>query len=399
MKKFTGLFSNLPLFSKIKDKELILKCALAESSAFGRSLSKAKKSIFPRDRMAPDKYLEYIPLTWTACRALEPSNNISGAILEEMMIVSMLNYQVDEYMETVIDESFGHNVQIIRALVQRLCLPIGTWSLRPYKTNGTVLYEDQHRKPPQTFAQDKPLLNDDEKVREVEEVLSAYINRFLYHPRVQSAPELVQEQLQQELNKFFQAHLTQIEDNRMLSSGVPKCTRSLTQQQSSQDAQVYSLRYPKSFFEWVCSTGADHTSCPFSFIYFCCLIDSQLITKSAKQNYLARDLGRRLASACRMYNDCGSLARDRAEYNLNSLDFKEFTLSSLDASGSIEEVTKKQDLLWLADYEFEGVRRAMEKLEKEGIDDRTMTALRLFVNVTDLYGQIYVARDIAVRLK
>ncbi|KAL9069950.1 MAG: hypothetical protein Q9157_005992, partial [Trypethelium eluteriae] len=114
---------------------------------------------------------------------------------------------------------------------------------------------------------------------------------------------------------------------------------------------------------------------------------------TAKQDYLARDLCRHLASLCRMYNDCGSLGRDRVECNLNSLDFDEFR-SDVRVAGGVEVSSKhetdrqKRDLLWIADYEFEAVRVSLKRLEEEGVDEKTINALRLFVNVTDLYGQI-----------
>ena len=59
----------------------------------------------------------------------------------------------------------------------------------------------------------------------------------------------------------------------------------------------------------------------------------------------------------------------------------------------------KDDLMYVAEYERECCDRALEKLLRETVvDARTRRILQAFVNVTDLYGQIYVQRDIASRV-
>ena len=142
---------------------------------------------------------------------------------------------------------------------------------------------------------------------------------------------------------------------------------------------------------------------------------------------------------CRQYNDYGSTQRDRVEGNLNSINFPEFYNASkanddcatstamrtvkqntdqdaLDhledgsrvsngGTGAVPQADKsaaksarddekrKRELLVLAEYERSCLDLALGELAKEA-SDKVMDALNLFVNVTDLYGQIYVARDI-----
>ncbi|KAI9692681.1 MAG: hypothetical protein M1820_009475 [Bogoriella megaspora] len=396
VKKFIGFFSSLPLFSDLQDKELILRCALAESSAYSRSLHRVKRSIFPRKQMQPDKYLEYIPLTWTASRIIGPSSKVTGDVLEEMMRISMLNYQVDEYMETALHEKFGHDIDSARALVRRICCSAD--SRGTCRTVGnTAMVSKVHcngRSP--DVSQENPAVNGTGQLQEIEQVLSSYVNRITSHTRVLAAPTSVQARLRLELDSFFQAHITQIEDNMKISSQKQAFSSS---QQSSVGPQTHQYHPQKSFFDWVHTTGADHTSCPFSLIYFCCLINGHSCFQNARLEFLMRDLCRHLASSCRMYNDYGSLTRDCLEMNLNSLDFGEFALDRASNDDSVNEATRKEDLLWLAGYESEGVRRTMRSLEEEGIDESILAALKLFINVTDLYGQIYIARDIAARMR
>ena len=123
---------------------------------------------------------------------------------------------------------------------------------------------------------------------------------------------------------------------------------------------------------------------------------------------MAKDLCRRLAAMCRQYNDYGSIVRDRAEVNLNSVNFPEFHEGGSEDGGEedgkrgregVEEREEKikEDLFFVAEYEREGLKLAVGKLEE--MLGGTTRAWKLFVDVTDLYGQIYVAKDIASRMK
>lgn len=93
---------------------------------------------------------------------------------------------------------------------------------------------------------------------------------------------------------------------------------------------------------------------------------------------------------CRQYNDYGSLQRDRDDKNLNSVNFPEFV-------GEGDRVLK-DELFAIAEYERKGLGMAMERLReltlKSREGTRLMDAIGLFVDVTDVYGQIYVLRDI-----
>jgi hypothetical protein len=102
---------------------------------------------------------------------------------------------------------------------------------------------------------------------------------------------------------------------------------------------------------------------------------------------------------CRQYNDFGSIARDRLEGNLNSVDFAEFE-SETEKQGSVDQKAvggkKKAEIFQIAEYERRCLDAALSKLG-QCWDADLMSMIKLFVCVTDLYGQIYVARDIGVR--
>ena len=69
-----------------------------------------------------------------------------------------------------------------------------------------------------------------------------------------------------------------------------------------------------------------------------------------------------------------------------------------DGSRMADGNQRKRELMWLAQYERECLEVALGKLRGQ-VSDTIMDAVDLFVRVTDLYGQIYVERDIASRMK
>lgn len=100
-----------------------------------------------------------------------------------------------------------------------------------------------------------------------------------------------------------------------------------------------------------------------------------------------------------MYNDYGSVSRDRDEGSLNSTNFPEF--------GNLETTeAKKEALFKFAQHARHSLEAATARLEMEGmkakavtgaLNSRIMAIYRMFCDVTHLHGQLYVVRDIASR--
>ncbi|MCJ1245726.1 hypothetical protein MMC30_002930 [Trapelia coarctata] len=402
IEKLSAFFSRIPLFADRGNVMRMLKMALIESHLFLPQLKAIEHDIFPRNDKTAGTYLEYIPLTWTACNNL--GTPTSTAILWDMMIISMLNYQADEYMEAVIGVHFEHNLGPVKLLIERLCQisPATPSSRKRARSNS----EDELNiglTTPSDSSSDK--LNP--SLADIEHVLSRFITYVTTHPKVLASPPATRTKLRHELAAFLLAHITQIEDNARF--GKQSVADGIATSSPTLNSSPY-FRSPKgTYYDWVHTTSANHTSCPYSFVFYSCLISKPGTScfRTVKDKYLAEDLCRRLATLCRQYNDYGSIARDRAERNLNSLDFPEFnqglgdgkTMMGFNIDGERErEARKKEDLFWLAEYEREGLERAVERLG-DVVEGGTMERMRLFVDVTDLYGQIYVARDIGTRTR
>ncbi|KAK5628871.1 hypothetical protein RRF57_004586 [Xylaria bambusicola] len=350
---FLKLIQKTPLFSGVAEWKL--SCSYIEATYFLPLLRARRSLIFSRTNVTEDKYFDIIPFTWTACNNSR-GTYASNTLLFEMMIISFLNYQIDEYMEAVAGP----------IIMKELSSEINHFI--DYLFTGSSSLENI----PSYLA---PLAN-----------FTSYIRKGVTNSSV-----LDQRNLNRELKSFLRAHIVQAEDNAQLTARI---------------GDTGFSKADTTFFSWVRSTSADHTSCPYSFAFLSCLI-SRSIGQGAEcfsttaQRYYASDTCRHLATMCRMYNDYGSIQRDAEEKNLNSVDFEDFASSA----------DKKQTLFELAEYERvclqnalgrleqEAERTVSEELGKEQRERRKMAILRMFCDVTDLYGQLYVVKDMASRIK
>jgi hypothetical protein len=145
--------------------------------------------------------------------------------------------------------------------------------------------------------------------------------------------------------------------------------------------------------------------------------------EDAYTGYVAGTLERRLSAMCRMYNDYGSVSRDKVEGNLNSMDFTEFhydgakgakkEVANAKANGvngehrngteHVEEVEtekgeekkRKEQLMAIAEFEREGMEHAMRRLGEIVPSKTAIDMLRVFIDVTDTFGLVYVQKDIS----
>lgn len=317
------------------------------------------------------------------------------------------------------DNYYGDRLDAIRSIVRQIFTEIQSRPDNIEETNGDSSHE-------QTREDSQPTITD------VEAVLGRFVRRILHHPAVLSSPASLQARLAFELQTFLLAHITHAEDSHRFraqcgqapapsngnGNGNGKASanghgNTTNNPRHSTPPPPLQYRDPgRTFYHWVRSTSADHTSCPFSFVFFNGLVHAAskdkttttttttVLTASARAAYLAEDACRHLASLCRMYNDAD-------EHALNSLNFPDFSSSSsFFPSGPGRKArhggggrSPTDELLRIADHERRGLETALELLEEEVGDPGLIGALRLFVRVTDLYGQIYVLQDVGKRTR
>lgn len=391
----------------------VLRIAEMQACFALQALRRQPLDVFPRTAKGKDKYMVVIPLALTVCAAFDGFST-SLSVLYDMMVLSILNFHVDEYMEGMIETGFGTDLDIIRKLVHQLFL-----EGHPGFREGNPITHDSEKLKVHITGSDRKPVTCGEKVPphhkpstdDVKSVLQVFVARILRHPAVLSNPEGLQKQLAFELETFLLAHITHAQDNISLreQNHVGMHTKGDSANLDNSGPLLQYRAPGRSFYRWVRSTSADHTSCPFSFIFFNCLVYDVLsragrirgggVLASARTAYAAEDACRHLASLCRMYNDLGSLSRDADEGALNSVNFPEFSLRQAQPAGIAASRSASMDLMWIAEYERRGLEGAMKALEEELEPSELLGALRVFVNVTDLYGQIYVLKDIGTRTK
>ena len=410
LEKHAGFFSKLPLFAG--QALWALKASIVEGYTYLPKVKRSRLLIFPQEKIEKYKYLDYIPVTWTSCVNLGNPGlgqySLLNQVVEEMIVLSMLNYQVDEYIETVISKMQGSELDVLKMTVKNLCCQlVNLENIGHSRKRRHSAYERDLRKsislPLPEVVQGNLDQATSSSLVSVSNVLRKFINYILSHSKVKQATLATQKILRKELAKFLLAQIEH-EENNICS----------TLKESSNDS-ITTVSPPEiTYFEWVRTTSSDHTSCPYSFIFFSCLVSApnEDCFKGPQQKYLSQALCRHLATMCRQYNDYGSTTRDYIERNLNSIDFPEFRHNSsvnddrsaaLSSQGTMnvlegKTVNSKKDLLWLAEYERRCFNLTMFDLAQL-IPTKTKKAFETFINVTDMYGQIYVVRDIGTQVK
>lgn len=423
-RKLRQLFSKLPIFRHTPLPSIDL--ALFEAAVFSERLEEARHAVFPRDAMpmTQDKYIKYIPIIWTACNQLKGCT-LSSQTLWSMLQLSLLNYQIDEYMESVVVSLAEQSLPSLLAVIAQECglsqksesentleamrlqrrdLP----KAHPHTESSLPLQSRQHQQAPASLYS-------------IAEVLTKYIRHVLQHPSVLRAPPTARHDLALELHNFLLAHMK----HNLANTRLRRQPRQRQPTNGHHHSHILQNPSGSSYFNWARSDAADDTSCPFSFQFFACLINppGHWCFRGPQATYLSQSFARHLATMCRQYNDYGSAARDADEGNLNSLDFPDFGVHSSDtamedraglANGADAKVNRdagttytsryrmdeaKAQLMEIAEFERECMQLAMCRLEQNVHGPDAMKALEVFVNVTDVFGQVYVLKDIASRVQ
>lgn len=381
--KFTKLCAKLPIFSTTPQWK-ITACQIEVSlfSAWLRS-SVSELNIFSREHIKREEtYIDFIPVPWIAANCIARSHSLTASVMSDVLVLSVLLFQVDEFIEDVIrsqSESCMHDLR--KALIVRF----------GEHNKNTATKTHKHSRNP----------SESNHPAQVVDTILHFVDIILLHPRIAGASTYDKRQLHNNLFDFLLSNLTQIEDSNALhshSQSSPTSTIAST--------KLFAPSSGKSFFKWSRGPAADHIGLPLTLSFLLCLIsrNGKDSFETAEAKYFAEDMVRHLAACARMYNDYGSVVRDRDEDNLNGVNFPEFSTQSKgeDSNGADdgeeEEMgKKKKQLLELAKYEERCVDGGMKELE--GLcGERVMGVVRVFRSVVDVYNQMYVARDLSPRL-
>ena len=354
MAKFADFFRRVPLLAP-QPRWLIL-VSWIEGQLYLPMLHEVRRAAFSRAGMTKDKYLAWIPVIWTLANNTNGCNT-SARLLFDMMRVSVLNFQADEFMETVMDAGYGDDISTARDIIEGLFknidlanvekkasealrteLPNGNGhahNLSATTANGVRTSEKsqvadfiptsgEDVQPTSTAAPGLQSARNCQDSASHASISSQSLRLFIsYITELATAAGVhptSYPRIYAELKAFLHAHLTQIQLNRDFA----------TQQRAAAPFTSAPLVYHNpalSLRTWLHETAAVHTSCPYSFALYLALAGAGAHTRgapllrTARQSYVVEDLCGHLARMCRLYNDYGSLRRDRAEGNLNCVNF------------------------------------------------------------------------------
>ncbi len=388
--KANNIYKRMPMFSSIP--EWRIQAWQNEAQYFATWLKRTKNDIFPGMGQRENKYTGFIAFTWIAGNDLVQPRPLASDVMSKMMMLSLLIYHMDEYMEDVVASQPRASLSEIKDSVKSMFDVVDLedkYQALEHMANGDAKLRgskrDANRDLKSMCSKQEPNgdINSFGGTAEIARTLTRFLHWVLQHPEVKTASTYDRRQLCVNIKAFLIAHLTQIGDNHQLRS-----------KQRDHSAETHtSSTQETSFFTWVRSTSADHTGGPFAFYFFLLLVENanqRPRFPTCETKFIAEDVSRHSATLCRIYNDLGSVLRDRREANLNSVDFPEFQVSS--KPGESED-SIKADLLRVAEYERKCLDGALAALR--GIcEEKLWRAVKVFCDVTDLYGQMYMLEDL-----
>ncbi|KAI6261173.1 hypothetical protein MCOR19_002596 [Pyricularia oryzae] len=394
--KYHQMYDMTPMFSSTPG--WLIRASLVEGSLFLPLLRRGHLDIFPRRGMAEDKYFDIIPFTWTGCNNRN-ATFASAAFLHDMMRIAILDYQADEFMEAVAGSRFADDLGKLVEVIDHIFSA-------PSQADGVKAVDETSNETTSGAAQPSgtnglPTAPEPAEHVEARECMRRFVKHVMEHPSVQAASPADQENLQREFRQYFLAQVDQIRHNQRFGA---------------QDQQRRYLSPRTSFFQWLKETAARHVACPFTYAWALCVVPYVVgnlsrareggggpsdCFASVEEKYYSADLCLHLASMCRMYNDHGSEARDGLEHNVNALHFPEF-------ARTLRGAPSRDALFQLAEYERSCWQTGLARLQEVSLQEpdvalrrtkeRRIAVLRTFMDTVDLYGQIYVVKDIASRM-
>nr|ANM86663.1 putative ent-kaurene synthase [Cladonia uncialis subsp. uncialis] len=393
-------FHRIPDYSDIPEWKIL--ASVIEGSLYLQKLKVSRYEIFPRQQSSEDKYLNYIPCVWIIV------NNCTGVLLDstlvwDMMVILMLDFLVDEYMESVVAQLGERDIvslqQIIRALCRNPDIDLSRESALPH-TDSQLTTPSSGLE--YGLSPSQPRNGYSEPLAAVSDVISTYVRAMVRYPRIQNASLADRCSLKAELEIFLLSHIDQIQDNHHFR-GQDSCSLDVVKRSQNPRTNHYG---------WSHTTAANHTSCAVSLAFYTCRLSWNSssggdVFYTSHSKYMVGDLCSHLAVMTRLYNDYASIARDHAESNLNSINFPEFhsgqegdaTEANPPATG---EIRARNTLLGHAQYERNCVETSFQTLV-ETLGKTTASAVKLqdaltlFVGVMNLFADMYVAKDLTNR--
>lgn len=246
-------FANTPEWS--------IQACLIEGHLFLPQLRDVRYAVFSSDSLADDKYFEYTPFMWIAANCVD-KRFIGAEFLCQMMIISVLHRQFEDYVENVVAEVFDGCFFEVEDIIQSLFQEIETYSRDQCFCEGHG--NDMVRSSTATTISD------------VRSVLHRFISHIIKHPYVLTASTHDRAQLNYELSSFLLGRVTQLSERQPRAANINQN-----------------------------SSATDQTSHPITLAFLSCIVGNQSSSggigprqdflDTPEQQYLSADLCRHVS--------------------------------------------------------------------------------------------------------
>lgn len=387
--RFAKWFSNTDYLNG--EPSFMIKVSILEASFYKPILQDLRTKVFPQTNTKEgDKYMEYIPIMWvipSTCRKLF----LSPEYILDMLVLSMWIFLVDEYMESnVIHFSADEFAQFRNAM-------------------GELSASDREeidfgvKQTTESPAKTKDLSPRSTRLEGAISVFTQFMDDVLGYSNVCNASLSDRFELRLETVKYLLYHITQSEDNIRFSK---------QQHAPGRNTKFLTPRMP--YHTWVHTIGAGHVSGPFAFAFLTCLLGGSVrkgcdCFGTITQKLIAFKMNSHIGSFCRIYNDYGSVSRDREEFNINSINFPEFfsandQLERDDETWQHEEKKAKEALLEAGVFErkcaIETSKILYKALGADGEEgERISDSIRVYMGGCEQFSDMYLTRDVTNRVK
>lgn len=118
MEQFLPLMKLTKHFSAMADWKI--RAALTESALFLPLLRTRRLEVFPRDklRVSKDTYFNMLPFLWVGC-TYRLGIYIPTTFIFDMLFMTLINIQVDEFMEDIATRTFEHDTATLHVLIDK----------------------------------------------------------------------------------------------------------------------------------------------------------------------------------------------------------------------------------------------------------------------------------------
>ncbi|KAL4746351.1 hypothetical protein BDW72DRAFT_210495 [Aspergillus terricola var. indicus] len=326
--KMTAYFSRLP--SQTETPMWLIQASVIEGILFSRRLKTL--DIFSTGKALGDKYIKYAAVFWTLANNSRPEY--------------LLSTSEDEVMEKSLANLPDSATDIIAGYIGDSCPETAFINAPPYKTSsGTDIssYDEETRT----------------RLMSIQHKIELWL-RFA---------------LEDNLSANVSSH-----DRRDLQQEVKMATLAAIRQAKAHK----SLNSRQTFYTWLHTCAVhDVKSAVVSKSLICKIGHGSNVFRTAKEKYLAERLWRQMSIEGRLWNDLGSIERDRLAANLNSADFLE--------SGPDGDVWAQ--LVELADFEHKYALLCLDKLtqllESSG-RHRISLYLQMYYRCCEIYNETCV---------